>query len=346
MLGGAALFAWAFSRLAISDSGLAIDWKQIWGATHKLRADYANSELRTPPWLLPLIWPLTSFELAPSWGLAAFATLSILVLSVPRRTGRGQWLLGAALLATAYPSLRQVVDGNLEALVIGGVLLILWAVKREHSLGLAAGALLAAAKIQESWLLFFVLALWLLREWPLRKLLASTAWALALAAPWLLWKGSEWLNAVLSFPWPGSAIDSSLRASLARLGIAATLSWALWALLLGLTLWALMRDGRKMDRIRAGWLVASGLLLGPYAASNSVLTPLALGVIPLMQKRQALGLGLIALYNLPYLALSAPQLRAAWESGYWTGVLLISWGLSLLSFQSVSLAQQKKQHET
>jgi len=329
------LLVWAFSRLPIEDSGLAIDWKQIWTATHGLQANYAATELRTPPWALPVMWLFTLFPLNVSWGLAACATLVVLVLSVPRAASRRKWLLGVALLASSYPALRQIVDGNLEALVIGGILLLLWGAKRKNPWALAAGSLLAAAKVQETWLLLILLGFWLLREWPPRSLLKAAGLAIGFAAPFLVWKGIDWLNAILHFPWPGTAIDSSLHATLARLAVPNYLYWILWLAIAAITIYVLFRRGLHIGRIDAGLLLTAGLLLGPYAASNSVLVPLAIGVIPLLQRKLSLGIGLLVLYDLPYLALTRTDLRVNWESSYWTAILLITWmALALILFLS------------
>jgi hypothetical protein len=321
----ALLFVWAFAHLPWQDSGFAIDWKQIWQATHGLRADYAHTELRTPPWVLPVLWIFTSFPLSVSWALAACATLAVLVFSVPRSAGKRMWQLGVLLLASSYPALRQIVDGNLEALVIGGVLLLLWAAGRQHPLGLAIGLLLAAAKVQETWLLLIVLGIILIRTWPKRSLLQTLVYAAALAAPFLIWRGGDWLFAILHFPWPGTAIDSSLQASFARFGFPNFSYWGVWLAGLAVSLFVIRRRRWMVGRIEAGLLVTAGLLLAPYAASNSVLTPLAIGVVPFFQQNRRAGLGLLFFYFLPYLGLSRPDLRAGYEALYWTLVLLLTW---------------------
>jgi hypothetical protein len=340
----ALLFVWAFVHLPWQDSGFAIDWKQIWQATQGLRADYANTELRTPPWALPILWLFTSFPLSASWALAACATLAVLVLSVPHIAGKRMWLLGVLLLASSYPALRQMVDGNLEALVIGGVLLLLWAARRQHPLGLAIGLLLAAAKVQETWLLLIVLSHILIRTWPKRSLLQTLAYAAALAIPFLIWRGGDWLFAIMHFPWPGTAIDSSLQAAIGRLGLPTFLYWAIWLVVLVATMIGISRRSWMLGRVEAGLLVTAGLLLAPYAASNSVLTPLAIGVTPFFQEHRRLGLGLLLFYFLPYLALARPDLRAAYESTYWTAVLLLTWLFSLFCRDSSRLLGNQRNH--
>ena len=318
-------FAWGFSHLPLQDARLAIDWKVLWSATHGFQATYGGGDIISPPWVLPLLWPLTSLPLAYGWGVLAFITVLVLLLSVPRTRQKSRWLAGVALLITAYPTLRQLVDGNLELAVIGGVMLALWAIKARQPVFLALGVLLAAAKIQASWLLLPFLAFWVLRNWPRRAVLQS-AGALALfAVPSFIWRGGEWLAALRVYRYPGSAIDSNLRATLHRLGLPPLATWLVWGALAAITLWLLLRSENRLGRVQVGWLAAAALLLGPYAASNSVLTPLALGVIPFYQQKPFWGLALIALFNLPYLALGNPGLRVAWESSYWTMVLLLTW---------------------
>lgn len=336
----AALFVLAFSRLPIQNGGLAIDWKQIWAGTHGLVAHYGATELRTPPWALPAVWPLTLLPLAPSWALAACATLAVLALAVP--PGR-KWLLGVLALATSYPALRQLVDGNLEALVIAGVLLLLpqaaATADRRRPWLLAAGLLLATAKIQETWLLLALLGLLVWRSWPRPQLARAAGLTLLCAAPLLAWKGGEWWQAMVTFPWPGTAIDSSLGAFAAR--TAPWLLWVLWPLVLLVTL-ATLRARPQLDRLSTGALLAAGLLLAPYAASNSVLTPLALAGPALLQRRAWLGAAAFALADLPYLFLGNLAWRTNFESNYWTVFLLLLWAISLWELHSVG--QERSQN--
>jgi hypothetical protein len=326
-----ALVAWAFAQLPIDQRGYAIDWKQLWADTRFFTANYDGKGLFNPPWVLPLLWPLSALPLAFSWAVLGFATLNLLMLSVPRQSGRGLWLAGVALVVLSYPALRQLVDGNLEVLIIGGVLLMLWALPRQHTLGMAAGMLLAAAKIQESWLLLAVAAILIAREWAPRQWLRSLGWGTLLAGPLLLFYGRDWWVSNLSFThiWPGTPVDSSIYGLLLRFGLPTWL-WVLAAvIILSAGFWATRRRGLALGRLDAGWLLAAGLLLAPYAASNSVLTVLAIGVIPLFQRRPLVGLALILLYDLPLLTGGNAELRLVWEASYWTLVLILSWGVLL-----------------
>jgi hypothetical protein len=338
----AVLFVQGFGRLPLENAGLAIDWKQFWGATHGFQAHYANSGVYSPPWILPVLWPLSFLPLAWGWGLLAFATLIVLLLSVPRHEQRWRWAGGLILLASAYPALRQAVDGNLEALVIGGVLLMLWALPRENTMLLSIGVLLAAVKLQVSWLILLFLGYWLLRNWPRQALLKTGGWLALFAIPALTWRGPQWLEALRAFPYAGSLIDSSLRATLLRLGAPPFVAWIAWTILGGATVWLLVNQPKEPGRLRIGWLASASLLLGPYAASNSVLVPLALGAIPFFQVEPRWGLALIVLYDLPYLALGNPGLRMAWEGSFWTGALLLTWALLALRLDEATEPTQEE----
>lgn len=331
----AALLVRGFARLPIADSGLAIDWKHIWSGTRHFSAHYGLTELRTPPWALPFLWPLSLLPLASSWALLGLLCLCVLALCVPR-TGRLRWAAGVLLLCSSYPALRQLADGNLELLVIGGILLLLAAARRYNAWLLAAGVLLASAKIQETWLFLLVYGWQTLRSWPRRPLLQAAGQVLALALPLLAWKGSEWWLAMRTFPWGGTLIDSSLAAVSGR--HAAWLLWLLWPAVLAITLAALWRSGvhkaSMLTQLQAGALVAAGLLLAPYAASNSVLTPLALAGSALWAARPALGVLLFAAANIPYGLMGNLQWRLTQESDYWCAVLLLILLLSLSSVQA------------
>jgi hypothetical protein len=79
------------------------------------------------------------------------------------------------------------------------------------------------------------------------------------------------------------------------------------------------------SRERAGLLIAAGLLLSPYSAGNSMLTLMAVGVIPLFLKRPLLGLLLIVPINLTFFVNNPSGL--AYQAYYTTAVLLLCWGV-------------------
>ena len=96
-----------------------------------------------------------------------------------------------------------------------------------------------------------------------------------------------------------------------------------------------------IDRMGSALLITGALLLGPYAASNSVLTPFAIGVIPLFQKRPLLGLILTVFFFFPFLKLGDTLWRMNMESNYWSFVLVLSFGVILLS--ELNSAHKQKQ---
>jgi hypothetical protein len=324
LLLGAALFAWVLSFLPIQEAGLGIDWRVFWEATHGLRADYSSGLLFSPPWILPLLWPLTLFPFVTSWALAAFALLVTLILSVPAQRSRPRWAIGVLLLCLSYPALRQFADGNLEFLLIAGSLLVLWALPRKQLWPLAFGILLLSSKAQATWLFLLFLGLQAWKTLSRRDLLFLVAALSGVILPTLALRGREWLAALAGFPFTGSAIDSSLKATVGRLGAPPLAFWLLAVLIL-LSTMSVLRRSPGLTRSHAALLLTASLLLAPYAASNSVLTPLAIGVIPLFQKRPWLGILLLGLFYLPYAVLGHTDLRTAWEASYWTVVLLLTW---------------------
>jgi hypothetical protein len=325
LIGVAATFmSQALTRLPIDAAQIAIDWKKIWSATHGFSASFGSSGLFNPPWVLPLIWPFTVFSFEISWGLVAVGTLTVLIASVPRMKDTKNWVIAILILALSYPSLRQIVDGNLEAITILGVLILFSALRTQNELLLAVGLLLSSGKIQSSWFVILGLAIWLYRGWPKEKVLRVIGWSALLALPFLLWRGAEWFTAILEIPQP-SEVSSSLNASLARHSVPAPAIWVIWLTVFLISLRTVLKKDWIFSPTTVGMLSSTSLLLAPYAASNSVLSPLSLGVIPLWLTNRMLGGAALILFNLPYLAVTNPDLRIAWESSYWTGVLLIMW---------------------
>ncbi len=87
-------------------------------------------------------------------------------------------------------------------------------------------------------------------------------------------------------------------------------------------------------------LIAGSLLIAPYAAGNSVLSVLAIGLIPLLQANRLLGGILIVLVNLPYLWSS--DLLYNFQAYYWTVVIFITW--AFLAWRCLSATSPHKAH--
>jgi hypothetical protein len=313
-----------FEGLPIEGTSLAIDWRALWLGIQGGTLRYGTG-LRNPPWsLLPLL-PLGFLPLRASWGLLTLATLGTLVASVPRTSSHKVRWLGAFLLITSYPALRHVADGNLEGLVIAGILLVLVGYRAVSPWALAAGALLATAKMQETWFLMAAVGVYTLRTWSPRRWAASGLVVAVVLVPCMLWLGGDWLVALIGIPQRGSIMDSSLSATLSRLGLPFWVRVSLWAGVFVATLVVALTSHRSVSREKAGLLISAALLLSPYSAGNSFLTVLAIGIIPLYQSRPRLGTVLIGLTNLPYLALAAPDFWFWWSATYWTALLVLTW---------------------
>lgn len=337
--------AWIDSRT------LAIDWSDLHSA---LRASwacgYCAPALRLPPWNLLLLMPVGLLPMRASWGLLVFGTLGVLLVSVPRARGRGRYLLAVLLLVLSFPALRHAADGNFEGIVIGGVLLALWGFRAGLGsaptrsaptrraewgapLALAGGALLSAAKPQLSFLFLLALGLTTLYVWEPRRWKRALCLTLAVVVPALLWQGGAYLANVFAIAERGSIMDVSLLAALNRLALPALPIAVAWGGVLGVTGWALWRTrgGRALPqpfaRERAGLLIAAALLLSPYSAGNSLLTLLAVGVMPLFLRRPLWGVLLLIPVNLPVLFNTAAALPV--QAYYTTATLVWCWGVLL-----------------
>jgi hypothetical protein len=321
-----ALFVVFFEHLPIEGTSLAIDWQGLWGAIAGGEIRYESSRgFRIPPWDALLILPLGFLSMRASWGLIAFITLLVLVVSVPRSRPRWLYWLAILLLVTSFPALRHSADGNFEALVIGGILLIVHGYTRQQPYLLAGGILLAVAKPQEVVLLVVVLAIYVLQTFPRQKLFRVAGALAVIVIPLMIWRGGEWLTAMLTIAQRGSIMDVSLAASLSRTEMFSPIVVnGLWLLFLGATLVISWKSDRTFSRDKAAMLVAASLLISPYAAGNSVLTVLAVGIIPLFLQRPLLAGLLILLFDNLYFW-NADMLYHG--SYYWTAILLLCWGL-------------------
>lgn len=295
---GALAFVSFFQQIPIESGAMAIDWKQLWPAIENCDIHYSTG-FRITPWSALLVSPLGWLSMQASWGLLAFLTLAILIVSVPRVQPIRHYWLSIILVVTAFPVLRHMIDGNFEVLIIGGALLIVYACHRRQPLVLALGILLIVSKPQSGGIMLAVLCLYALSDTTQRSFWLKTAgYVLLIAVPCLLWKGSEWIPAMLGIAERSSIMDVSLIAALNRPGwIPEPLIWLIWLVLLAATFVIAWITRPNLSREKAGMLIAASLFLAPYASGNSLMTVLAIGVIPLFQKRPLLALPLIVMID-------------------------------------------------
>lgn len=283
--------------------------------------------LKNPPWsVLPLVPIASTLPHGATWGLLVYFLLAVLIVSVPRDRRRWLYWLSILLLVTSFPTLRNIADANLESLVIAGTLLLLAGYNRQNPWLLAGGALLATSKPQAVLYLVLVAGVYAILTWPPRKWMTAAGLTLAVVVPSLLWRGEGWFNALDNQYQAGSIIDVGLNAALNRLDILPSpLIFITLAALLAATLALAWAGDRRLSREKAGMLIAASLLLAPYAAGNSVLNVLTIGVIPFFHKRLWAGALLIVGANLMY-PFNAPDF-ARYYAYYWTAYLLLCWAM-------------------
>lgn len=319
-------FALFFENLDTAGTSLGID--RIFWAFRDWDIYYNIDEgLRNPPWsVLPLI-PLGQISTNSAWGLLVYFTVAVLVASVPRVKPDWLYWLSVLLVVTAFPSLRNIADANLEGLVIAGGLLVVSGYRRQNPYVLALGVLLVTAKPQASSLLMLVLAVYVLATWPRDQWLKAGGLVALVVVPTMLWRGGDWLKAVQGTYQAGSIIDISLSAALDRTGVVpGVVTLVAVAAILLVTLWMVWRTRHDLPREKAGMLIAAALLIAPYAAGNSVINVMAIGIIPLFIASPVIGVVLIAMIDFPYLWSSS--MRVDYESFWFTIILLLFWGIA------------------
>jgi hypothetical protein len=321
------LFLWFFLRIDTKDTTLALDWISIRAGLEHWDLTYVpENGLRYPPWSAALLLPLGQIPTNAGWGIVAFLTLAVLSLCLPRGAVSGKaWMAGILLLALSYPAVRTMVDGNVEFLILAGIVLLEIGLVRKNPFLLGVGVLLAATKVQETWILILCLPLWMGSGWTRRKILLALGTAAAVGIPAMLWKGRDWLQSVLTSPYRGSVMDSSLLTTVQRAGLSVAAALIVWVLLFGLTALLAARSERGFSLEGLGFLLAASLLLAPYAAGNNVLILYAAAVVPLAIARRREGVLLAVLINLPYLLVPFREIQFRYSAVYWTVVLGLAW---------------------
>jgi hypothetical protein len=277
----------------LTAENIAFDWR--WYYT-SLQGDFdINSRLFVAvPWSVPILLPFTWLPFHISWALALYLTLIALIVAVPR-TGKYKGLVMGMLLI-AYPTVRNFADLNLEQFMILGVLLILYAFKKKQPYLMAFGLLLAAFKPQETLLLFFLLAWYILKHFSWTDILKIGFVTGGIFLITMFLYGAAWWANVQAGP-----------SGLTIVGMGKD-----WNLPLILVLFvqfvvsivslrfALLGD-IHLSQLKAGLLIAASLIVSPYANGLSLVTLLAIGVTVIAVRSLRLGSLLFLLYSLIYL---------------------------------------------
>jgi len=312
-----------FAQLPLENTSLGIDliFDRLRGGD--IRYEVVNG-LRNPPWSAVFFMPLGDLPRQVGWGIWAYITLIILVMVIPTTPKKWLYLLSVMLMLTAFPTLRVLADGQLDAQVIGGVVLIVYAMRTKNPVALAFGALFATAKPQAVFLFVPYVAWLVLRGWDVRRWLVALIIVLAFVVPLGIWKGAEWLAALGGTYQAGGIIDISLVAALNRLEfVPSPIIFCLWLALLLATIAIALFTAPTLTREKATFLITASLLLAPYSAGNSVIIVLAVGAVMLLHTRFWWGFGLFIMADIFY-PFNRPDFIGIY-SYYWTVFLIISW---------------------
>ncbi len=319
LIGSAVLLVvYFFEQLPLENTSLGIDWKTTYAVIQGGTLQYKFG-VPYPPWAMIAVLPLGWLSFRQSWGMLVIGTIIILVVSVPRFRRKPVYWAGILLLCASFSSLRHIADGNLEGFIIASVLLILHGFVSKNWWVLGVGIILATLKIQETWLLLLTLAFYLMRSWPVRHWLTIGAGVAAVIVLSLIWKGADWWDSFAAFPTRNSIMDSSWIAASQRLGWPGWGTAVVWLIVAALVAWVIFTTGPSLSREKATLLLAGSMVLAPYAAGNSVLTILAIGVIPLLFTRPLVGIGLLILDNIPFFF--TRDIAFAYSAYYWTALL-------------------------
>jgi hypothetical protein len=341
------LFAVFFEQIPIQNNTLAMDWKTFWSSLRGGDLQYWPSEgVRFPPWSIVPLLPLGLLPMQAAWGILVAVGIFLQVVSVPRIGSRSFYWLTILLLIISFPSIRNFADGNMESLVVGGVLLILYGYSSKHLNAVVIGILIASIKLQEVTLLLVVLALYILITWtPYNRMKIGLYLSGAIGIS-LVWRGQSWFVSLFGAnyqKYTNSIIDISVSAAIRRLDFIPTYVIPLISIvILGITLFVAWKSRMTLPREKAGMLIAGSILIAPYASGNSVLSLLAIGIIPLFQSNKLLGGFLIALVNIPFLWSS--EMLYNFQAYYWTIIVFITW--AFLTWRGLSEHSQFKVAKT
>lgn len=340
----AMLLAFAAERLPMFESGVfGYDWGVISNPVRGGRwPDYGTTDAFNPPWTMVGLMPLAALPLRTGWAVLATLSLTVFfanglglarVFDLSPRQG-----LGLALVSVlSFWSVRNLADGNLEALIVGGFLLAGYGLRARNPWAMGVALLLLTSKYQAALFVAPALAAHLLRHWPRRQAAQALGLAAVVAGPSLLAFGADWL-ALLA---PGGALSSSVdrigsNVSLTALTVLPAVSagarWMLAGLVSVLSVfifWPVLKGTTPL----AGWalagagLLAASLLVVPYTGLLSLASLTALAIVPIAIRCWPLGLALVLWANAPLLTAFVPGSTGQfeWPELFQMGLVVATW---------------------
>lgn len=313
----------------ISPRELAFDWIiGVHGAIWKENFGW-GFELHAPPWaVVPFLLPISALPFNLGWALMmALTTVALMFTILQTLSRRRLQPVGALLLFTAYPVIRNYADLNLEAYVILGLLLAFYAFRQQNPYLLALGVLIATIKPQNVFILMIVMGIYILKTFSLRNTVIFGAITGSIVLISLLIWGDEWLPSLTELP-----SGNSLGASFGVLAIPTEVTLGAQLLILGVTLFFVLKDDATLSPLKIGLLITASVLMAPYSNLTSLVSVLALGGMALLQSSVWLCVLIFILMNLPYLSrLSLIGINLDTD-GYITFCLLVMWAILLIRF--------------
>lgn len=275
MLLVAGVFIYFFSQIEIV-GGLAYDRRILRaGVQHWV----FGQGMSNPPWSVMLIYPLEALPLHVGWGILGFLLFTGLVVSVPRFK-HWTFILLIVGLQLSFITLRNYAEGNYDAIVLWGILFIVWGYEKKWPLLIAAGILLATIKIQTCFLLLLILP-WYLRSWSWRQKVAVYGTVALVVLPSLVLWGREWYDSLSYFSIRSEQIWyeglNYLPSSHDLTDDFPFLTIVYLIIRGGLILGALW-FARRFSYEGLGLLLVAGLMTAPYANELSLILALVFGV--------------------------------------------------------------------
>jgi hypothetical protein len=348
----ALLLALAAERLpAFASEVFGYDWRVISDPVRGGRwPDYGATDAFNPPWTMIGLMPLAALPLRAGWAVLATLSLTVFFASglvLARGMGRSpRASLGLGLLAVlSFWSLRNLADGNLEALTVAGLLLAGYALRKGSPWALAGALLLLTGKYQAALFVVPALVAHIARHWPRQRVLMALGIAAAVIAPSLLAFGADWLATVA----PGGTLSTSVNRigsniSLTALSVVPVLAggvrWLLAAVVAATSVWVFWPAVRDPGTptpwaLAGGGLLAASLLVVPYTGLLSLAALTAVAIVPILLRSWPLGVVLVVWANAPWLTAFAPGSTGQfeWSEPFQMGLVIATWAAACWLFR-------------
>ncbi len=284
LLGISIYYAYVSYPMAV----MGTDWKQIGASIRNGHVTWGGG-MYNPPWGVLFLMPLGFLPLEVGWAILIALTFVVVFLCVPKDTSRRNLLLLLLAGLFSYFTVFTISGGNLDTLVVLGLMLSIWAYQHDRPFLLAAASLLATIKPQVVFLFYIALGVVILKTKSRDFIIRFGAAVVGVILLSMVWEGRGWLDSILSYRVEFQRWGISFPSICLTFGCPDALVWFVRVAVAGAAIYSVLRSRTPVDRINTGLLCAASCFVANYAGGVSLMVIQLVAMLPFTLRRPVRG---------------------------------------------------------